>query len=94
MRSIASALLLAAVALPAAAQDDAERGRLLYETHCLDCHYERIHRRDRARSPIRSLADLRDMVAARAALTRRRFSLDELEEITQYLNQSHYKLAK
>ena len=43
---------LAAIALPSHAQD-ADRGKLLYETHCLSCHYERIHKRDPARSLVR-----------------------------------------
>jgi mono/diheme cytochrome c family protein len=85
--------LLALLALPAAAQD-AQRGRNLYETHCLSCHYERIHKRDPSRSLVRNLAQLRLEVAQRAAGTGQRFTIEDLEDITEYLNRSHYRLAK
>ena len=42
MRAISLLFLL----LPAvAAAQDAERGRLLYQTYCGGCHYERVHDR-------------------------------------------------
>ena len=85
--------VLAAPAVPAAAQD-AERGRELYEAHCTACHYERIHRRDPSRSLVRTLADLRVEVAQRAALTGRRFAPQDLDDIAEYLNRSHYRLLK
>lgn len=80
-----------ALPLGAAAQDLA-RGKLLYETHCTECHYERVH--ERLRSDVRDLDDLRDIVWRRSRETKRRtFSLDEIEDITQYLNASHYRLG-
>ena len=89
----ASALALLCLPLAAAAQD-AERGRLLYETYCGECHYERVHQRPRESSRVKNLSELRDMVANRAALTQYRFSLDEKEDVVRYLNDSHYKFAK
>jgi mono/diheme cytochrome c family protein len=94
----ASALLLAlaaalTAALPAAAQD-AERGRLLYETHCLGCHYERIHKRDPSRSRIVTLGGLRGEVAERAVQTSRPFTREDLDDIAEYLNRTHYRLQK
>ncbi len=86
-------VLLALVSLPAAAQD-AGRGKLLYDTHCGSCHYERVHQRDRDKSLVKSLSDLRDQVARRAALTGRPFTLSDLEDIAEYLNRSHYRLAR
>ncbi|HET7672517.1 MAG TPA: hypothetical protein VFK84_19065 [Burkholderiales bacterium] len=85
------AALLAALAVSGGAgAQDPERGRLLYETYCGDCHYERMHSRER--SKVRSLADLRDMVARWAPQTKYRFTLDELEDVVQHLNQKHYRL--
>jgi mono/diheme cytochrome c family protein len=84
---------LACVCLPAAAQDSA-RGKLLYETHCGGCHYERLHERNRDRSLVKSLSDLREQVTQRAALTGRPFSLDDLSDIAAYLNRSYYRLTK
>jgi cytochrome c2 len=46
MRSLSQllgALALALAAVPGWAQDR-ERGRLLYETYCQDCHYQQPHR--------------------------------------------------
>jgi mono/diheme cytochrome c family protein len=89
-----AALILAlALALPSWAQD-AQRGKLIYETHCLGCHYERIHKRDPARSLIRTFAQLRLEVAQRAANTGRRFTLEDLDDIAEYLNRTHYRLQK
>ena len=88
LASFAMGMLFAGIA----SGQDEDRGRLLYETHCTACHYERVH--NRKRTKITNLSDLRDEVALRATMTKRRFELDELEAITQYLNRSHYKLQK
>jgi len=87
----ALALVVVVLATPTWAQD-AQRGRELYETHCLSCHYERIHRRDPSRSLIRTPAQLRLQVASRAAQTGRPFTLEDLDDIAEYLNRSHYRL--
>jgi hypothetical protein len=92
IRAVAFAAVVA-VSLPAAGQD-AARGKLLYEAYCLGCHYERIHDRDRSRSLVRSLPQLKAEVAKRAELTGQRFALEDLEDIAEYLNRSHYKLEK
>ena len=89
--TVLTALLTAGA--PALAQD-AQRGKLLYETHCLACHYERIHKRDPSRSLVKSEAQLRVEVAQRAALTKHRFTPADLDEIAEYLNRTHYRLAK
>ena len=86
----ASLLPLLLLAFAAAAQD-AERGRLLYQTYCGGCHYERVH--DRLRTEVKDLSDLRDMVGRWAPQTKRSFTLDEREEIVQYLNESHYRIG-
>lgn len=87
----ASLLLALAVPLGAAAQD-VERGRLLYETHCGSCHSERTHD-ERLRPAVKDLAELRDMVARWAPHSKRQYTLDELEDITQYLNEAHYRFG-
>jgi mono/diheme cytochrome c family protein len=85
--------LFALLPLPSRAQD-AQRGKDLYDTHCLACHYERIHKRDPSRSLVKSLTQLRLEVAQRAAATGQRFTLEDLEDIAEYLNRSYYRLAK
>jgi hypothetical protein len=93
MKRALAVLALAAVSFPAGAQD-AERGRLLYETHCTGCHYERVHKRERDRAQVKTLAQLRVEVARRAADTRRPFSLEDLDDIAEYLNRSYYRMEK
>ena len=82
---------LALGASPLHAADPAQ-GKLLYETHCGTCHYEKLH--DRKISKIDTLSALRAEVAKWAAQTDRRFSPAELEAIEEYLNLSHYHLTK
>ena len=91
MKTAIAALLM--LTLPAWAQD-AQRGKALYDTHCVACHYERIHKRDPSRSLIRSIAQLRVEVVQRAALTGQSFTTEDLDDIAEYLNRSHYRLAK
>ena len=83
-----------ALACGAAKAQDAQRGRQLYENHCLACHYERIHDRDSSRSLVKSLAQLRVEVASRAQLVKQRFTVEDLDDIAEYLNRSHYRLEK
>jgi len=96
MRTICFALTLLLAAGSAVAQTapDAARGKSLYETHCGGCHYERLHERPRERSIVHTLAELRSQVAQRAALTGRPFTLQDLDDIAEYLNQSHYRFTK
>ena len=86
-------VLILLLAAPGWAQD-AQRGKALYELHCLTCHYERIHNRDPARSMIRTFTGLRLEVAQRAANTGQRFTLEDLDDIAEYLNRMHYRLEK
>jgi mono/diheme cytochrome c family protein len=87
--------LVALLCLPlAAAAEDTQHGRMLYETYCGECHYARVHERPRDSSRVKNLADLRDMVANRAQLTKFHFSLDDKEDVVQYLNASYYKFRK
>lgn len=89
------AVSLALLGLPlAAAAQDIERGRLLYETYCFDCHYPRVHQLPRGRSEVQNLQHLRDLVASRATLTKHRFSAEDKADVVEYLNQSYYRLAK
>ena len=85
-------LLFLLLPLCASAQDP-ERGRLLYQTHCGGCHYERTHR-ERLRPAVRDIADLRDMVSRWAPQTKRSYTLEELDDIVQYLNESHYRFGR
>jgi hypothetical protein len=39
------------------------------------------------------MSDLRDMVARWSKETKRTYTLDELDSIVQYLNESHYRFG-
>jgi mono/diheme cytochrome c family protein len=80
--------LCAAQALAA----DPQQGKLLYETHCGTCHYEKLHTRKATK--IDSYAALKAEVSKWAAETGRRFTPAELDDVVEYLNQSHYRIAK
>jgi hypothetical protein len=85
-----TSVLLFLFAASAHAQN-VDRGRLLYETHCASCHTERLH--DREKSLIRSYADLRREVGQRIELVpNRRFAPDEVEDIIEFLDRTHYRL--
>lgn len=73
---------------------DLELGRLLYQIHCISCHYERIHERDPAKSLVRSFPQLRAEVENRARLTTRKFTPQELDDIAAYLDHSHYRFRQ
>jgi mono/diheme cytochrome c family protein len=90
LASVLFAALFALLPLTVSAQDPAS-GKVLYETYCGGCHYERVH--ERTRTDVRDLADLRDTVARWAKQTKRTYTLDELENIVQYLNESHYRFG-
>lgn len=85
-----ASLLVILLPLAASAQDGAN-GRVLYETYCGGCHYERVHQR--LRPAVKGLDELRDMVARWAPQTKRSFTLDEREDVVEYLNQSHYRFG-
>lgn len=90
---VLAAMLLAAIAGTVGAQN-AERGKALYETHCFECHYERIHKRDPARSQVRSYPALQAEVGRWAELAKQRLSISDLDDIAEYLNRSHYRLPR
>jgi mono/diheme cytochrome c family protein len=88
---LACCSLLLFLSVPALAQD-AQRGRLLYETYCGQCHYERVHQRERSRSLVHSMADLRGQVERWAPHTGVPFTAEDIEAVVEYLNRSHYQL--
>ena len=92
--SIIVGLVLGMAFAPLATAQDPQRGQQLYELHCLTCHYESIHKRDPSRSLIRSISQLRAEVATRAEQTKQRFTVEDLDDIAEYLNRTHYRFRK
>jgi len=92
-----AALLLGAaacVALPAAGADapDLERGRALYEIHCIACHTSKVHRR-MPPSAI-DLEALRFIVKVWVEEQGLRWSPEDIEDVVQYLDRTHYHFSK
>ena len=82
----------AAIALPAwgAELPDAERGRLLYENHCVVCHTSKVHRRA-APLPM-NLKELRAIVAGWARGQKLNWSDGEISDVVEYLDSTYYRM--
>ena len=90
MRAASTLTLLLLLGAGVAQAQGIDRGRLLYETHCATCHTERLH--DREKSRVQSYGQLRAEVGRRAGMTNRVFAPDELDDIIEFLDRSHYRL--
>ncbi len=71
---------------------DPQQGKLMYETYCGTCHYEKLH--ERKNTEIRSMAALKVAVAKWAMQVKRNFTPAEQDDIAEYLNLSHYRLDR
>lgn len=69
-----------------------ERGRALYENHCVVCHTPRVHRRVQ-RLPLAE-EELRSIVVMWARSERLGWSSDDVEDVVHYLNRTHYHFQK
>ena len=67
---------------------DAERGRLLYEIHCIECHDTRVHKRD---SKIATNYDeIRAQVLRWQSNIFLRWSTSDIDAVTTYLARAVY----
>jgi hypothetical protein len=84
------------MAVPAAGwgaeSPDLERGRALYENHCVVCHTPKVHRRV-PRLPLH-IDDLRFIVTVWASQQGVRWSRDDIEDIVHYLDRTYYRFEK
>ena len=91
--AFAGALFLA---FPAASRgQDApnlERGRALYENHCVVCHTSKVHRRV-PQLPL-ELEELRTIVLMWVRSERLDWSSEDVEDVVHYLNRAHYQFQK
>lgn len=91
-RSIVVALLvLSGHVAEAQAQPirDATRGELLYSTHCLACHNTQVHWREKKLAT--DWASLQSEVRRWALLSKLEWSGYDIEVVTGYLNDLHYR---
>ena len=89
-------LILGFMALFAASAlaQDAQRGALAYQTYCGGCHYERVHDRPPERSVVKSRTMLQAQVMRWAPQTRHEFTGDEIRDIVEYLDPTHYRISE
>ena len=78
---------------PAAAQPpDMERGRLLYENHCVVCHTSKVHRR---LDPLPlDRKDLQLIVAAWAKGQQLGWSDGDVSDVVEYLDRTYYRMPR
>jgi len=81
---------LALIALPALATEP-DRGRMLYENHCLGCHESRLHiREDRQMD---SIAGLRAEIRRWGTVQELKWRQQDVEDVLDYLNEHYYRLT-
>jgi len=95
-RGVAIALFaagsVAAAAGWGAESPDLERGRALYENHCVVCHTAKVHRRVPP-LPL-GVDDLRFIVAVWATQQGLRWSREDIDDVVYYLDLVHYRFEK
>jgi hypothetical protein len=69
---------------------DVQRGRLLYETHCIACHTTKAHWRDK--HIVGSWADLLYQVTRMQKNAGQDWSSTEISDVAAYLNELFYKM--
>jgi mono/diheme cytochrome c family protein len=91
MRNPDLIFLLAAMTLawhPPAFGADAERGRALYENHCVVCHTSKVHRREpRMAADSSQLYKIVDNWQAEQGL---RWSREEIDDVVYFLKLTQY----
>jgi len=87
--AIASLALSLAGLSAAQGAADAERGKVLYETRCGACHERSVHHRDARKA--KSFDALRAQVLRWSAEAGGSWSAEEIDDLTQYLNQRYYR---
>ncbi len=82
------------LALPAAAAEapNPERGRALFENHCVVCHTSKVHRR--FPPSVIDIAALHFIVKVWVEEQKLRWGPEDIEDVVQYLNDTHYRFSK
>jgi len=71
---------------------DKERGRGLYENHCVVCHTPKVHSRP---NPVPlTIDELRQIVANWAKAENLHWSDEEVNDVVWYLNTTRYRYTK
>ena len=94
-RSPWTALIGLSILLPAtsalAQSPPPDRGRLLYETHCIACHTTQMHWRDKR--VVRDWASLLGQVGAWQARAKLGWNEADIRAVAEHLNATIYRLG-
>lgn len=90
--AVAAATSLAAISALAADVPDLERGRALYENHCVVCHTSKVHRRYPPSAIDRDA--LRFIVNVWVEEQKLRWSQGDIEDVVTYLDRVYYKFDR
>ena len=69
-----------------------ERGRALYENHCIVCHTSKVHRRFPPSAIDREA--LRFIVRVWVDEQKLRWSAEDIEDVVHYIDRTHYQFEK
>ena len=89
MRGLLLAGGLAAASASSGDPPSGERGRLLYENHCIVCHTTKVHRRV-PQLPL-SVHELRQIVAYFAHAEKLQWSEQDIADVAEYLVRNYYR---
>ena len=85
-------LLMASLGAHAQSDPSAERGRLLYANHCVECHTQQMHWREQRRAT--DWATLRDQVRRWQGEARLGWSEDDIDAVARHLNNTFYRFPR
>lgn len=74
------------------ASADKERGQALYENHCQFCHGETVHQRES--NLVESMQVLRAWVRSWSVHEGLNWSMEEVNDVAQYLNAKFYQFSE
>jgi len=86
--SVVLGLFVMLVGVPVSAVDSA-RGKLLYENTCGTCHESALHIRERR--TVQAFAQIQAQVLRWSAAAEARWTAEEVQDVTDYLNSTFYR---
>lgn len=82
-------LFLAGIAITTAASAaNLERGKSLYENHCVGCHDDTVHKRDAHKA--KNIADIKTFVARWEKAQGLKWGEEERSDVASYVNSKFY----
>lgn len=92
MKAAFFVFLLTVILSPSLLAAESPNGKQLYDKNCMGCHDTRIH--TRPNRIVHVYSDLANRVKFCDAQVQSNFSNDQLNAVTDYLNDSFYKFVK